>query len=226
MYMGRERFDELWKIVRTMDTDTGYPQLYIHGTIGYGKSHILAALVCLLRRLGKRAVYIPDCRQILASPIAYIKSALICAFSDPDSKPQRNDIRKLSTQEDVVSFCVMMHRRSLYFIVDQMNALETARENSDRSPNSLKAGIVEFLDRLFVGQISITSFSANYFTALHMLMKQTGEQKLAMMGGLTEVRVLLTPSFACPHRFLCSVKGKTGGITIKGRYHFSTMELI
>jgi hypothetical protein len=45
-----------------------YEQCCLHGTLGAGKSLMLAALACLLMRQGWRVVYIPDCARMLAQP--------------------------------------------------------------------------------------------------------------------------------------------------------------
>ena len=49
-----------------------------------------------------------------------------------------------------------------------------------------------FLEELFVGHFSITSSSVNCYTALHMGQKQTGNIKLPMIGGMSEVRLPFT----------------------------------
>jgi len=36
----------------------------LHGTLGAGKSHLLAVLTCVLRKEGMRVVYLPDCRRL------------------------------------------------------------------------------------------------------------------------------------------------------------------
>lgn len=80
-FYGREKFGELYQEVMAMDRK-GKRRLYLHGTIGAGKSHILAALACFLRRQGKRVVYLPDCSVLVHSPVKGIKLGLIMAFSD------------------------------------------------------------------------------------------------------------------------------------------------
>ena len=61
-YLGREYFTTLLnKVTELMGSATGEISLY--GTIGFGKTHLLAALVCYLSVAGKRVVYFPDCRD-------------------------------------------------------------------------------------------------------------------------------------------------------------------
>ncbi|KAF8431713.1 hypothetical protein BGX38DRAFT_1177614 [Terfezia claveryi] len=52
---------------------------YLHGTQGSGKSHILAALTCLLMKKGHRVVYIPDCRALILDLFRYLQFSLILA---------------------------------------------------------------------------------------------------------------------------------------------------
>ncbi|KAF8450160.1 hypothetical protein BGX38DRAFT_511381 [Terfezia claveryi] len=53
---------------------------FLHGTLGAGKSHLLAALTCVLRKEGMRVVYLPDCRGLLDNPFQYLRHALRLAF--------------------------------------------------------------------------------------------------------------------------------------------------
>ena len=188
--MGREQFIELWRHVSSMNVGPGPSQLYVHGTMGYGKSHILAALTCLLQRLGKRVVYMPDCRQMLTDVVNYVKSALLCAFSEPSLSPIRNEIRHLTGPDDILDFCRSLEGDPLYFIVDQINALEQAEPNTDKVPNKEKQNVSSFLEKLYLSHLSITSSSANNRTAVYMAKKQTGELKMQMMGGMSSVSLL------------------------------------
>src|SRR5215510_3705547 len=52
-YMGRDWFKTLWEVVEKFQIGSGFSQLYLQGNMGCGKSHILAALTCLLSRIGR-----------------------------------------------------------------------------------------------------------------------------------------------------------------------------
>ena len=41
-------------------------RLYLHGTLGAGKSHVIAALECLIRKAHPTIsiIYIPDCHEL------------------------------------------------------------------------------------------------------------------------------------------------------------------
>jgi chromosomal replication initiation ATPase DnaA len=55
--MFRKLIEEL-KIVREGCT---YTAVWLYGTQGYGKSHLLAILACYLAAQDERVIYIPDC---------------------------------------------------------------------------------------------------------------------------------------------------------------------
>lgn len=65
---------ELWRVLSVVSTRT----------MGYGKSHILAALACLLSRLKCHVVLIPDCKQMVLDPLSYIQSAF--AYPSPSQR--------------------------------------------------------------------------------------------------------------------------------------------
>ncbi|KAF8234815.1 hypothetical protein L208DRAFT_1393487 [Tricholoma matsutake] len=83
-YMGRSKFRELEKRVENKTFLKGSESLYLYGTSGSGKSHLLAALVYCLVREGKRVFYIPDCSSLLLKPAQTIWAALTFAFYDSD----------------------------------------------------------------------------------------------------------------------------------------------
>jgi energy-coupling factor transporter ATP-binding protein EcfA2 len=188
--MGRESFHDLWKLVSAMNADGGNSQIHVYGTMGFGKSHILAALAGLLARKGKRVVYLPDCRQMVVHPLVYIQSALLCTFADPPSSAMRAKIRRLKSNDDLLAFCSSI-QTPMYFIVDQMNALEAEELNEDSIPNSAKFDLVKLLQEIFLGHLVIKSASANYRTAQYTRQRQLGEEQISMMGGLSEVCVPL-----------------------------------
>jgi len=192
-YMGREVFQKVYDDVRLLRLGSEYTKLYIHGTMGYGKSYILAALACLLYREGKRVVFIPDCRALLGQSIPYIKTALLCAFADPSLEKQREQIRACTSEDEIDAFCHGLDD-TLYFIVDQINAFELSPPNTDAISEDEKRACNSFITRLGLGNLTITSASANYETSLHMDQKQNNERKIPMMGGMTVVSASICPS--------------------------------
>ena len=183
-YMGRTAFSKLMDTVKDLKIG-GFSRLYMQGTMGFGKSHILAVLAGLLSRAGKRVVYLPDSRELVVNTMRYMRTALLCAFADPHSSEVRDEIRALESKNNVIAFCEK--HPDTYFIIDQMNALDFEDINMDAVVDKRKAAVQEFLDNLTSGQYRITSASANHKTAMHMASKQRGEKKLALMGGMSEV---------------------------------------
>jgi NACHT domain-containing protein len=94
--------------------------LWLYGTQGYGKSHLLAALVCCLVAKGERVVFIPDCRECVKRPVSYIQAAMIFAWADDDER--RQEIMELDTMEMIGRF--FDGTTGVVFVIDQLNALE------------------------------------------------------------------------------------------------------
>jgi energy-coupling factor transporter ATP-binding protein EcfA2 len=103
------------------------PSINVYGISGYGKSHILAALACLLIRQNHRVVYIPDCRQAANKPFSEFKRAFMLAFADPKSSKWLQDV----FQCDKIEQLQVLSRKyrfvmddQITFILDQTNALD------------------------------------------------------------------------------------------------------
>jgi hypothetical protein len=92
-YMGREKFEILLREFHAMQKSCDTTALWLYGTQGYGKSHILAAFVSYpCARGNERVTYIPDCRELLSNIIPYFQAAMLFAWSD-DASMQREIIR-------------------------------------------------------------------------------------------------------------------------------------
>ncbi|KAJ6601384.1 hypothetical protein DFH09DRAFT_561727 [Mycena vulgaris] len=130
-WMEREAFPLLVKAVAnlTSRTDGTNPSAaFLLGTIGVGKSHLLAALAVHLRQQGKVVVYVPDCGELVKSPVHYMGAALLCAFSGQNSENRikRVQIRALTSMLEIESWCKNQYTLGvcLIFLVDQLNGLE------------------------------------------------------------------------------------------------------
>ena len=80
LYYGCQSFWRLYQIA-TMMLLHGRRLYFVHGTLGSGKSHMLAALACALIKSGKRVVYLLDCWGLLKAPFRYLCSALQLTFA-------------------------------------------------------------------------------------------------------------------------------------------------
>ncbi|CAB5394658.1 unnamed protein product [Rhizophagus irregularis] len=180
IFMGRTKFEQVLEDINKL-RPRSYMKLFIYGTVGYGKSHILTAIACFLFRTRRRVVFLPDCRQLAVDPVEYIKLALFLTYENDDVK-----ISEINACEDfcqIIKFCKSLEEK-LYFIVDQMNALD----EGDNTGISLekKRQIRENLDKMVDNHFYIMSSSANNKTMLYLMAKQTGELKIKLFGGFDE----------------------------------------
>jgi hypothetical protein len=144
---------------------------------------------------GKVVVFIPDVRALLLAPLPYMKAVLLCTFANPSFKEERKEIRACKSMDDISSFYYGL-RSFPYLIIGQINAFYSANVNTDSVAGKRKDACHTFIDAISVGSFTITSASANYQTAMHM-MKETNEIKMSMVGGMSTVssRIYLPYSF-------------------------------
>ena len=194
--MGRAKFAVVLEKILELKR-TGFMKLCVYGTIGYGKSHILAAVACYLMQQGKKVIYLLDCHAMLRGFVRYVKDALLLAFGDSPNHQQ--EIAALESADDIAAFSERIYNEEidLYFIVDQMNALDFEEDNKDASSNGMKEKVSEGLNSIMYGHYVVKSASANYRTAMHMEMKQTNELKISLFGGLEKVSILPLLNYYC-----------------------------
>jgi energy-coupling factor transporter ATP-binding protein EcfA2 len=186
-YMGREIFRELWKILFNFKKAPCATKLFFHGTSGYGKSHLLAALAVCLISYDERVVYLPDCRAMMTDFLKYFKTALCLAFAD--NADTQELIWGFHTEEDIANFLERVGRRKLYFIVDQVSALDTDPKNFDFFTNEQKEHAKKWLDLFAHDQYQILcAKSSNRIPRYLEKMHDTIE--LGVAGGFTEVSYL------------------------------------
>ncbi len=184
LYIGRKAFDEVLKIINEFRFGRGFMKCYIYGTMGYGKSYILATIVCFLFRTGKRVVYLPDCRGLAMDTVDYVKSALYLAYENNSDKI--SEINDCETLDEIVKFC-KGESEPLYIVVDQLNALDNHNDTEIKEAD--KDRIKDVLNRMTASHYYIKSSSANNISALRLKLKQTNEKKIELYGGFDEVRL-------------------------------------
>jgi hypothetical protein len=185
-YMGRAMFKEVQGRATSNVFET-YPKLYLYGPSGVRKSHLLAALVFCLVQCGERVVYIPDCRAIISNPFRPIQAALLFAFYGDDTMFKTiAAIRNLDDLKDIMDGQI---ERTLYFIIDQWNALDS-EEGEASSQNKIK--IRDTLEAMGAQQKYIFSASANAQSDRYADQKQSGTELITFYPGMTKV---------CPHFF-------------------------
>jgi hypothetical protein len=198
LFLGREKFAVVRDMWLKISADLRYRRaIYVYGTRGFGKSHIVAALACLLIRNNQRVVRIPDCR-----PLVYLRNALLFAFEDPQSSEYRKRMWECQHVEAFGAFCEKCESEGghLCFIIDQLNALDPEPKGQDNISDEQKATIGSHLRRMAAGHVEITIASANHKTAKYMERKDTGERKITLLGGMTEVGVYFVSSCLCTEK--------------------------
>lgn len=187
-YMGRVCFDTIWKKFLSIKETPLYRQsLYLYGSKGYGKSHILLALTCLLVRYGHHVVYLPDCRAMLRAPVSYLRKALLFAFADRASSMYCARIHHCETFEALAKVCSQYRQAvgPLCFVVDQIDAFnpepvdgtdEIKFKYEVRANLALVIGLAHF---------EIASSMANHKSSMRM--PDVVHENIALLGGLTTV---------------------------------------
>ena len=181
-YVGREYFTTLLnEVTQFMGSVTR--ELSLYGTIGYGKSYLLAALVCYLTVNGTRIVYIPDCRECCKDPLNYFLAAML--FTWADNIKAQEAIMKLKSMDDIWDF--FQNKRNILFIVDQTNALDVEEKSGDTVCNDRKKDVRKWIDWFTSQHKVIYSASANYQARVRTVQKQTNDKKLYVYGGFSAV---------------------------------------
>ena len=166
---------------------SGGTRLYfLHGTFGAGKSYLLAALACLLVKERMSVVYLPDCRAMLRNPFEYLRAALELTFAG--NIAAGTFLRSATELEELGQFCsVASGEFRLFSIIDQANALDPQDEAVDRYPSDQRRLVRNFLGSITSQHLKLASSNSNYLHAQHDILRQTGERRLCLYGGLSKV---------------------------------------
>lgn len=186
-YMGREAFKGLLDSVEKL-YKTKHHRLFVHGIRGCGKSFLLAALACYLRRKYLRVVYLPDCRAMLRDFVDYFKTALLLTFSD--NQEYQLKIWNCTNEDEIYQFCTFLKNKGirLLFILDQLNALDPEEGTRDVPSNDQKSHIRQWLEKVQVGHRCIRSTLTNNNTAIYLSQNKTDEIEFRVKPGLSVVR--------------------------------------
>lgn len=176
-------------MVDDLDYDRGYRQLAVRGGMGTGKSHLLAAMAFALHREGKQVIYIPDCQAFAVKPITVLYNAFTLAFYHPKEK-YTPEICELSVLEDVKGFVEFARnwaaKKRMYFIVDQMNALDEDPygKMADRKIREKLRGL---LLEMAGDHYLIQSSSGNYYLGLEDSRRLTSWKYMDLNRGFSKV---------------------------------------
>ena len=119
---------------RDVRKDRSTNTLMVYGTKGYGKSHLLAALVCYLAAKKERVLYIPDCKECVKEPVSYFKSAMLYTWADDET--MQKFFKNLKTMDEILDF--LNNQKHIIVVIDQMNALAASDGDSDDTRDAKK----------------------------------------------------------------------------------------
>ena len=170
-YAGREKFADLVKKFESERWGLDRSALWIYGTKGYGKSHLLAALVCYLISRNQRVVYLHDCRECLRNPVGYMRAAMLFAWGDDTNIQER--IIPLDTMDSICNF--LNAREDFIFIIDQLNVLDQGLENCDSNRNR-SIEVSQWLTICRADRKTVLSTSANYQAYIQRSVKENTEE--------------------------------------------------
>lgn len=213
VYFGRSTFRTLFETVKRMNVITNR-RIYLHGLLGAGKSHLVAALVVAVKKepgLNFFVCYIPDCYElVMGNASEFIARALCSAFcSEPEEEGGfRTEMAKLL--EDLGSLTVEMQelslrafcsrvaycKKTILFIIDQANALDDDAEG-DRVPNAKKAQLRVLLDEISHQHLKVESSTAlNYRAGKYydLLRNNHSEKRILLNTGLDDVKLPQGPA--------------------------------
>ena len=149
-YYGRKSFRRVLDRVSELKMvgSNGYRQMYIHGVEGYGKSHLISAVICHLLSVRERILYIPDCRWLTIDPFSCLRDRFRLAFADGSYVLEL--LHECSSNEDLVRLSDKLadHGVTMKVFADQANALDV--------------GSIELLNRIAYRHFFIRTASANF----------------------------------------------------------------
>lgn len=190
-YGGREVFQQLHDQVSALKYLGGHTYLQLYGTIGYGKSHVLAALAVLLMRLGeKRVVYVPDCKKMLVSPGDYMKQALLLALKlkplDTEPEAAYAALQECEGPDDIQRWKrARITEGDLLFFVGQVSSLDPKGASALHDLVKVEQ-CRTFLNNMYTGQLVVEESSANNEQAHEDNSSQSRPPRVSCYGGLSE----------------------------------------
>ncbi|KAF8534790.1 hypothetical protein BDD12DRAFT_895078 [Trichophaea hybrida] len=184
-YMPRRKFGELLhQVEAVIKQPIRASAIWLYGTMGYGKSHVLAALVCFLMKSGHRVLFLPDCRAWLDEPETYLLDAMKLTWADDLVTLRKID--RMKTLPEIIFFLQTIYRHQrvrVIFIVDQMNALQT----DPADPEFMnKDELRNVLRKSSHNNLRVFSNSANNQSYIALNQKQSNLIRVTTFGGMTK----------------------------------------
>lgn len=153
----------------------------IYGTKGYGKSHIIAAIVAQMMKDNRNpVVFLPHAGDLAATPVTYLQGALALAFAR--NAESLDQIARCDSVDQLL--CVVKGLPSFVLVVDQMNSLEEL-SSLDKGARPRAIEIINRLQDTIKCIVCVKGFSANNRTMILQEETQRSERDLVYFGGFT-----------------------------------------
>jgi hypothetical protein len=185
-YMGRECFIDMWnKFLQIKGNPHHRQAIYVYGARGSANPtswwHWLVSLYATVIELSTFLIAVRCFASRLL--ISKLHSCLPLQILKPSKV--LNNVRRLNI-ESPTDFCPH-HRQvgQMCFVVDQLNALDPELPREDNITNKTKSLFSLLLQHMSARHIEIPTASANHKSAKHMAARDTGDQNIPLMGGMT-----------------------------------------
>ena len=170
-YMGREILRDLVEMPKQfLDGKSTRGTYYFFGPPGSGKSHILAALACLLLQRGETVLYIPDCAKLCDDPMQLFKEIFSFTYYE-----RQNEIQSITNKKRLYQFALTLLDTPTVCIIDNIDAL--VGQTGDSESKSHVASVINVLS---------TNHFIIYGTSTGI--SEATESHTKILGGLSEVR--------------------------------------
>eukprot|EP00919_Chromeraceae_sp_WS-2016_P035662 GHVR01084574.1.p1 GENE.GHVR01084574.1~~GHVR01084574.1.p1 ORF type:complete len:737 (+),score=79.51 GHVR01084574.1:1073-3283(+) len=166
-FNGREKYAELYAAVKSLGKEK---RVQLYGTVGFGKSYLLAALAVQLMSEGMRVVYLPDCRKMLDDPTMYMREALLLSLTVTPLYPLPDQINNEYAYNELLACgCknelltwrknfIGTKEKFLLFLIGQISAFNPRGSSAEIENVS---DVLQFLNSMRSGQIRVEESSAN-----------------------------------------------------------------
>lgn len=179
-FMGRTTISQVLSEIEKIST---MKTINIYGTKGYGKSHIIAAVVVkLMQENSRQIIFLPNAHDLAKAPVPYLKQALLVAFARDEEKSK--EVAELKTVQELSEWAI---EQPFVLVVDQMNSIEDGSrlaEDDKRSTRSLIKTLFGY------SQLTVYGFSANNQSMVHQQVTQRSERDVGLFGGFSEQEYL------------------------------------
>jgi len=191
-YEGRKEFSTILAKVRDLrlvgEAGRGLlcKELYLNGTLGYGKSHFMCAIAFWLLKDGERVVYLPEAKGLIRAEVQYIRHAFRLTFADDEEILGEVELCKSKEDFEALAMKLAGSGIRIYFLLDQANAFDDESGVSG-AQTSVRREKLDWIDRVTSEHFLILSASGNYQKAAIARQKVENVTKLDFFGGLDKV---------------------------------------